>query len=318
VAHAGGFVAIGWDEFDDLGWLRDADDATGASERLIEEYQQRNSTTRMQTAIGAGQLVRFVREMQVGDTIVLPNSSAGVIHLGEVSGPYQFVVQPADTCPQRHRRPVRWLKTVSRQELPQTLINSLGCSTTVFNLDNRAEILKGLLAGVPQEGGSGGTPPTSVVEHVLRRLHAMHPKDFEAFVASYFQAIGYDATSTPYVGDGGIDVAGYLDAEGLAKVLLRVQVKRKRTSVGIETVLKTRGALAVDEQGAIVALGGFTAQARAEAEAQGKKTIVLVDGERFVELVLEHWEDLTTEARTLLGVLPKERLPVRERFMVAG
>jgi restriction endonuclease Mrr len=213
------------------------------------------------------------------------------------------------------RRAVTWITDLPRKSLPGKLASSLGALVTIFSLSNRASEIRSVLSGevarpVVTEKA------IDVVEHVLDQLHGMHPKDFEAFVASYFQAIGYDAEATQYVGDGGIDVEGTLDAEGLAKVLLRVQVKRTKSSVGIDTVLKTRGALAVDEQGAIIALGGFTAQARAEAEADGKKTIVLVEGESFVEMLLDHWADLDDEAQRSLAVRPREPLPLQQRFVI--
>jgi len=209
---------------------------------------------------------------------------------------------------------VEWLHDVSRDEIPQRLLNSLGGLATVFSVQKRADLAQAVVDGKPASGSKKTSK--SVIGHVRDQLMNMHPKEFETFVAAYFSAIGYDASPTPYVGDGGIDVAGTLSAEGLAEVLLRVQVKRTRSNVGIETVLKTRGALAVDEQGAIVSLGGFTAAAQTEAESPGKKTIILVDGRSFVEMVLNHWEDLDAATQQLLGVIPRERLPVQERFVV--
>jgi hypothetical protein len=45
---------------------------------------------------------------------------------------------------------------------------------------------------------------------------------------------------------------------------------------------------------------------------------VLVDGESFVEMLLDHWDDLDDAAKGLLGIRPKERRPVRERFTVVA
>jgi predicted Mrr-cat superfamily restriction endonuclease len=270
----------------------------------------------MKAAIGTGQLLRFAREIAVGDIVFVPNGGSRKVHIGRVSGGFEYVDNPTDGCPYRQRRPVEWIKDVPRSTLPQPLLNTLGALTTIFSLHRRRAFAEAVVDGteMPTPGVAAGSE--DVVEHVLRRLHAMHPKEFEDFVSSYFSVIGYDSEPTPYVGDGGIDVAGTLNAEGLAQVLLRVQVKRTRSNVGIDTVLKTRGALAVDEQGAIISLGGFTSAAAKEAEAAGKRSIVLVDGETFVEMVLERWEDLDLEVKELLGVQPREQLQVRDRFEV--
>ncbi len=248
--------------------------------------------------------------MHDGDIVLLPHTAKGLIFVGRILGDYTYVAEPTDGCPYRQRRNVEWLRDVRRTEASPKLLASLN-PMTVTDLTHRAKYIDALL-------GSGPVPPVrgDVIEYVLSRLIEMHPRDFEDFVKRYFQAIGYAADQTPYVGDGGIDVVGSLTAEGLATVLLRVQVKRTRSNVGIETVLKTRGALGVDEQGAIISLGGFTAPAQAEAVAAGKKTIILVEGTSFVEMVLEHWDDLDEETRELVGVRPKERLPIGERFEV--
>ena len=195
-------------------------------------------------------------------------------------------------------------------------MSSLGSLTTVFSLDRRAGFAKALVDGTAPPA-PGAKVKDDVIKYIIDRLHSLHPKEFEEFVAAYFVAIGYDAESTPYVGDGGIDVSGVLNAEGLAQLLLRVQVKRTKASVGIETVLKTRGGLGPDEQGAIITLGGFTKRGRENAEAAGLKTITLVGGEQFVEMILEHWEDLPEAARNSLGVQPREAT-IRDRFVVVG
>ena len=314
-ARAGGFVAIGWQELGELSWLTAPSDEKAARARLHDEYVAAFSQTGIKAAIGEGQVWRFVHEIKSGDIVLLPHAAKGLVHIGEVQGEYVDVPQPTDGCPFRQRRAVKWIRDVPRAQLSIGLLNTLGSLVTVFSVDKRSADIREVL------GGGEATPskiarPKGVVEHILDRLHSMHPREFEAFVAAYFVAIGYDAEPTQYVSDGGIDVAGTLDAEGLAEVVLRVQVKRTKSNVGIETVLKTRGALAVDEQGAIISLGGFTEKARMEAEAAGKKTIVLVEGEDFVAMLLEHWEDLDGDARKLLGIRPKERLPAHQRFLI--
>jgi restriction system protein len=318
-ARKGGFIAIEWHELGDLTWVANVVDDGEAQQKLLDAYVAAYGQTGMRAAIGAGQVRRFARDIRDGDVVFLPYSARGLVYVGRIKGGFRYLPSPVDGCPYRQRREVEWLLDVPRKSLPEGLRSSLGALTTVFNLDNRAEEARALLSG--QTSSTSSTvmikkPVKDVVQHVLERLHQMRPKAFEDFVAAYFAAIGYDSEATQYVGDGGIDVVGTLDAEGLAQILLRVQVKRTRQNVGIETVLKTRGALAVDEQGAIVSLGSFTAQAQMEAQAPGKKTIVLVDGDTFAEMLLARWVDLTEDARVLLGVRRKDEIPVRERFVV--
>jgi restriction system protein len=310
-----GFIAVGWEELGDLSWLAQATDEGDARGKLHEMFATTYAQTGMKASIAEGQLWRFVREIRADDVILVPHVTRAVVHVGSVAGGAEYVATPPDGCPYRLRRKVTWVRDIPRTVLTGKLRSSLNSMLTVFSLANRTAEIRAAL-GEKDSVLPDAPKRIELVKYVIDRLHGMHPQDFESFVASYFRAIGYDAEPTQYVGDGGIDVVGTLDAEGLAKIDLRVQVKRTQSSVGIDTVLKTRGALAVDEQGAIVSLGGFTAQARAEAEADGKKTIVLVEGDTFVELLLDHWHDLDEAARRLLGVRPKEELPVRDRFEV--
>ncbi len=318
VGRDGGFVAVAWDKLGDLTWVAEARDEKSAREQLIAAYGKAEGVSGVKASIGAGQLWRFAREIRDGDIVLTPNRAEEVVHIGRVKGAFRYVEKPTDACPYRQRRDVEWLLDVPRRGVPQPLLNSLGSLVTVFSVAKNADSVRSLLG---EEVGQVHTPSKAqvdVLDHVVMRLLSLHPQKFEEFVADYFEAIGYDAFSTVYSGDGGIDVSGALDAEGLAQVLLRVQVKRSKAQVGIEVVLKTRGALAVDEQGAVITLGGYTLKAREEAEAPGKKRIILVDGESFVEMLLERFQDLSHDAQALLGVAPKPELPARERFTVVA
>lgn len=312
-ARTDGFVAIGWHQLGDLSWLNDEHDDGRARKRLADQYAQVLDVSGPKLSMGVMLLWMFLREMKEGDIVLMPRANAGVFHIGRVTGPATFTAAPVDACPHTRRRTVQWLVDLKREQLPPALLRSLGARTPLFHLDHHGPAIERLLArDLPK------APSADVVGHVLERLLAMHPKKFEEFVAAYFNAVGYAAVPTQYVGDGGIDVQGELDAEGLATVQLRVQVKRTKSNVGIDTVLKTRGALAVNEQGAIIALSDFTSQAQVEAESDGKKTIRLVGGVEFVEHVLSHWDELPADVRAELGVQPREELPIRERFVVAA
>jgi len=62
-----------------------------------------------------------------------------------------------------------------------------------------------------------------------------------------------------------------------------------------------------------VTLTGFTKQAIAEAQAPGKKEIMLIDGEALADMILEHYEELSQEYKELLRLMKRE-VPLREQF----
>ncbi len=126
--------------------------------------------------------------------------------------------------------------------------------------------------------------------------------------------MGYDAEVLPARSDETWEALGRISAQGLADVGLRVLAFRSRREIDVDTVFAARGALATEEQGAILTLGSFTAQARTEATARGKKLIRLIDGPTLAALAIEHWDDLPPSAREVLGVRRVERATVEVHF----
>lgn len=317
VCRAGGFVAIGWEELGDLSWVAAAKDVDAARAKLLKVYATTFGGSAVTASINTGQLVRFARTLAVGDVVFVPVSAQKVVYVGRVTGAYEWVANPTDRCPYSSRHAIEWLKEVPRQDLPQRLLSSLGSLTTVFSLGKSAHEAAAVVDGV-DPAASARLPAADVVEHVRERLLSLSPTEFEHFVRDYLQVIGFESEHVGRSGDGGIDVRGRLNAQGLAQVLLRVQVKRTTSSIGIDAVLKTRGALNPDEQGAIITLGAFTSQARESAEAASMKTIMLISGEEFAELLLTHWPQLTPELQAVLAIEPREPASLRERFRVAA
>jgi restriction system protein len=69
-----------------------------------------------------------------------------------------------------------------------------------------------------------------------------------------------------------------------------VQAKSGTGSIGEPQVNQLKGCLNPGEQGIVIALGKFTTGAEAAARAGGN--ITLLDGKRFVELFLDHYDRL--------------------------
>lgn len=65
-------------------------------------------------------LAAFVREVQVGDSVLMPDTPRGEVVIGEVTGRYEFHADlPAEDY--RHRRAVRWLARHGVDELPASV-----------------------------------------------------------------------------------------------------------------------------------------------------------------------------------------------------
>lgn len=119
----------------------------------------------------------------------------------------------------------------------------------------------------------------------------MSPKFFEILVLDLLHAMGYGASRDDLQhagrsGDGGIDGIVSLDRLGLEKVF--VQAKRWQNSVGPEAVQAFYGALEGRRasKGVFITTSSFTSGAEEFAHLVEK--IVLIDGARLADLMMEY------------------------------
>jgi restriction system protein len=122
-------------------------------------------------------------------------------------------------------------------------------------------------------------------------MSQVSPQFFETIVLDLLHKMGYGANRTDLQrvggsGDGGIDGIISLDRLGLEKVY--VQAKRWQNSVGRPDVQAFYGALAGQRanKGVFITTSTFTAQA--VDFAKSVERVVLVDGARMAELMIDH------------------------------
>ncbi len=130
----------------------------------------------------------------------------------------------------------------------------------------------------------------SVAAEILERLAQVPPQDFESIVLDLLHKMGYgtsrdDLQRVGGAGDGGIDGIISLDRLGLEKVY--VQAKRWQGVVGRPVVQGFYGALAGQRanKGVFITTSTFTPQAF--EFARSVERVVLVDGARLAELMID-------------------------------
>jgi restriction system protein len=131
----------------------------------------------------------------------------------------------------------------------------------------------------------------TVSAELLEALSQVTPQYFETIVLELLHRMGYgtsreDVQRVGGVGDGGIDGVISLDRLGLEKVY--VQAKRWQNSVGGPEVQAFYGALAQRRanKGVFITTSWFTTAAL--QFAQQVERIVLVDGTKLADLMIEH------------------------------
>jgi 5-methylcytosine-specific restriction protein B len=125
-------VAIGWEGMGDLSQI--ASDRTAfktAVEKVYPHIQTRTIVNH------AGQLFRFLHEMKPGDWIAYPSKSDKQIHIGVITGPYQFIVDNKHRYP--NRRMVQWKKAVPRTHFTQGARNEISSAMSLFQIKTHAK-----------------------------------------------------------------------------------------------------------------------------------------------------------------------------------
>lgn len=309
-----GYVALGWTAMDDLNTLGPNRDAFKA--RVAEVYPSFKPGA---IPVAAGQMFRFVHEMQVGDLVVYRSKTEKVIHIGRIAGPYEYRPDLENGYPQV--RPTKWLATVQPVQVTQGALYEIGSALSFFQVRNYGDEWLSLLTGkksVPNALSVAEDDPTVGIvaaeienlthDFILKRLSRElkgHP--FAAFVAHLLETMGYRTRVSPEGADGGVDIVAHQDELGFVPPIIRVQVKSGAGNVGQPEVSALLGTLSPGEFGLVVTLAGFTPPAK--TFAKNKSHLRLIDGAELIDLVLSHYDQLDSRYK---GLIPLKRVFVPE------
>lgn len=142
---------------------------------------------------------------------------------------------------------------------------------------------------------------SELAEELLSEIMRQSPGFFETLVVGLMKAMGYgDGFVTKASGDDGID--GIIHEDKLGFNLIYIQAKRWNPSVSIgkPEIQKFAGAMMGPpkiEKGLFITTARFSQGARAYGEAQH---IILVDGQKLTELMIEYGLGVTTQKTYLI------------------
>lgn len=307
-------VFIGWD-IDDLRKYKEADEGQ-TRERikiaLRENYHEKEYATKNWVNNVAGQLYRFAFEVKEGDIVLTPIKGTDTILIGEIRDDYDHI--PNVDWP--HTREVKWIKRISRSILSVPARNSSGAISTVFNMDDHSEEIMNIVKGkvispqeeVMEEEREGIAQFFDETEKKARGLiidilNKIDGYDFQRLVAAVFRARGYRTEESPKGRDKGIDIMAYSDDIGLTPI--NIQVKHRKGSMSGPEVRAFIGTLQRGDKGGLyISTGGFTEDGR---NAVRGHPVRLIDGEDFVDFLLESYEKLEPEYKAMI--------PLRKIYM---
>lgn len=176
-------------------------------------------------------------------------------------------------------------KTVTREEITEFIKKTKLASKTdseATEIINDNDPVNDNI-GIPEE-----LEPWRV--ELAETLHKMDPFAFERLSMLLLRECGFSQVSvTKKTGDGGIDGTGKLRINGIFSFNVAFQCKRFVGSVSAGDIRDFRGSLTTDiEKGVLITTGTFTKAAREEASNAGKQQIDLIDGEEFINKLIEY------------------------------
>lgn len=127
-------------------------------------------------------------------------------------------------------------------------------------------------------------------EKLQKQLSVMSPYRFEHLVGDLLEAMGYeDVMVTKASGDKGVDVVATVQF-GITTIREVVQVKRQQGNVGRQVLDQLRGVLPFHGaiRGTIITTGGFAKKCAESALFPGAAPIGLINGEKLLDLLIEH------------------------------
>ena len=312
-----GHVTIGWSKAGDLSDVRSGEDA---AEKIARGYDVPHDRA---MAGAGGVLHRFASGIATGDHVVTYDPSARVYAIGTVTGPYRHdTTRPVlmEDNPHPHVRPVNWIGELSRDVLSTTARNTLGAMRTIFAIKPKvADELLGRLRGekvahLPtplaapgqvaignladtEDGPDEADVPTAAaleeqaMTGIADLVTAISPDDMEQFVAGLLRALGYHARVSPKGPDRGRDILATPDPLGLEDPRIHVEVKHRAGKASPGMIRSFLGGRGPGDRGIFVSTGGFTREARYEAD-RASIPVQLLDIEDLVRLLIENYGKL--------------------------
>jgi restriction system protein len=303
-----GYVAIGWSR---LGDLKAFSNDSSLRKKYLEVFDSEHPS-RSNNAIAMIQ--KFRDQIKAGDYLVSYNPETREYLVGKDKG--EYVYQPDLIGDYPNLRTVNWIGKVSRDDLSQKARNSLGSVLTLFSvsqpiideflaiLDGRPTKFESTENSVDDSEVSFLKDETVAQSHELikDKIAALSPDEMEELVAGILRAMGFKAKISPKGPDRGVDVIASPDGLGFTQPRIKAEVKHRGGSMGAPVIRGFIGALRDGYSGLFISTGGFTREARYEAE-RSTYPLTLVDLDDLAELIVSHYDSFDLEGRALIPLL---------------
>lgn len=306
-----GIASVGWR---DLGPILAEDTIDSLRERTAKQWPDWHPN---RIIMSAGQLHRFAKVIKKGDLIVTYDPSQRIYKLGKSMGKYRFD-DSYDNDDHGNIISVDWHSDVARDDLLPKTKNSLGAISTLFKIPDHAKLdLLDTSSGITKSdemrlirdsedetveelGLTLEAVETRAGDLIADKLVTLGWEDMQDLVAGVLRGMGYKTDVSPKGPDRGKDIIASPDGLGFTDPRIVVEVKhRPSTSMGAPEIRAFLGGRQDGDKCLYVSTGGFTKEARYEAE-RARYPLKLLTLSDLTELILADYEALDAKTRDLI------------------
>lgn len=297
---ARGYVGIGWM---DMGDMTSIHSQAEMREKYIQTYPDAKPG---KVGNAAAMAYKFRSTMQIGDKVITYDPGNREYLVGTVKTDYLY--SPNEITDYPNIRKVAWEGRVSRDSLSASSRNSLGSTLTLFTINEDVwqdfeSLLKGEKTPEVVDSEDDGELLENVREQskefIKDRITRLDPYEYQDLVAGLLRAMGYKTRVSPAGSDRGIDILASPDGLGFEQPRIVVECKHRKGAMGAPEIRSFLGGRHQDDKGLYVSSGGFTKEARYEAE-RASIPITLMSMDDLVDAIVDNYENVDAETRTLL------------------
>lgn len=319
---ADGRIYLTWNHLNiDLGQYKNR-------EKLLQKLQEVYPSEKMNTLKNwASQIYPIAHRVEVGDWVVLPSKRTNTIHIGKITGEYQYAEE--NGSPYYHYRTVDWFaKDIPRNNFDQDILYSFGafmtvCKITRNDAERRIHAMSENNWKVPARnvtsfGDADDTDSDSqtdleeaiydsIAKYIIQKFQGYKMEDL---IEEILTAKGLTVYHSKPGADGGKDLLAAGGEMGFGSPKICVQVKSQDAPIDRPTLDQLGGVMnnVNAEYGLLVSWSGFK-DSVAREEAKQFFRIRLWDSNDVIRELFENYENLSPAIRA--------EIPLKQIWMLS-
>ena len=303
-------IAIGWHKISDLS-------AVTSQEEIKERYNRAYPDAKpVKARLAVSMICRFRFTLEMDQKVVTYDPQQREYLIGNITSDYYHNTDEISEAISNyaHLRRVDWLVRVSRDALSVSSRNSLGSSLTLFSVNEEVstELLSHLgKPATPEDIEVDDNELDQIKEDTVARAYELikdkllelSADEMEQLAAAILRAMGYKTRVMPKGKDRGVDILASRDGLGLEEPRIKVEVKhRSGTPMGSQDIRSFLGGLREGDKALYISSGGFTQDAKYEAD-RSKIPLTLLELDDLADLIVTHYESFDIEGKRLIPLV---------------